>query len=680
MKDFVAALSAICLFGIPAAPLAAQTTAYRVLVEGKDSGHLVVKTDASRISVDFDYKQNGRGPTFAEEITVDERGYPVAWTIRGTTTFGRPVDEYFRVENGVASWRDTTGSAEASVDGEHRMYVSQAGSFYSLALLARALLESPDRRLEVYPAGEATIVPRDTLAFDGPDGEIEATTYEIYGLAMNPLSVMLDQEGRFFAVASPSFATIRAGYEGADEALRDHAARLSTERFVDIQKNTAHRYEGPVRIRNVRVFDPVRLEVSEPKDVVIYGERVASIQAARSPTTDDETAIDGGGGTLVPGLYEMHGHLDQEQALLNLVAGITSVRDMGNENDVLDSLIERIEDGVIAGPRVTRSCFIEGQSEYSAATGLTVATVEEALDAVRWCGARDFQQVKLYNSMRPEWAAALTQEAHRLGMRVAGHVPAFSTADAMIDAGFDEITHVNQLMLGWVLNEGEDTRTLFRFTAMRRFPSLDLEGRAVQSTFRRMLERGIVHDPTIAIHEQGLTGVNGEASPAVAAIIDHLPTNVQRSARTEMLGTETPREREEYVAAFEVVLATLRRLHEAGVLLVPGTDMGGSFAYHRELELFERIGLSPAEVLRRATLDMATYLGQSESLGSIEKGKYADFFLVSGDPTKDLSQIRKISMVVANGVVYFPSEIYPWFGVRPFGEAPVVTSAAAPER
>ncbi len=75
---------------------------------------------------------------------------------------------------------------------------------------------------------------------------------------------------------------------------------------------------------------------------------------------------------------------------------------------------------------------------------------------------------------------------------------------------------------------------------------------------------------------------------------------------------------------------------------------------------------------------MASYLGQSETPGSIENGKYADFFLVPGDPTADLSQIRKISMVVANGIVYFPSEVYPWFGVRPFVEAPAVINAVAP--
>ena len=153
-----------------------------------------------------------------------------------------------------------------------------------------------------------------------------------------------------------------------------------------------------------------------------------------------------------------------------------------------------------------------------------------------------------------------------------------------------------------------------------------------------------------------------------------LPTNEQRSVKSEMFGTEGPEERAEYVAAFEFILDVLSRLNEQGVLLLPGTDLGGGIAYHRELELFEKIGLTPAEVLRRASYDMAVYLEQDEDLGSIEKGKYADFFLVPGDPTEDLGQLRQIRMVVSDGVVYYPTEIYPWFGIRPFSEVPPVTA------
>ena len=103
----------------------------------------------------------------------------------------------------------------------------------------------------------------------------------------------------------------------------------------------------------------------------------------------------------------MHAHLDQDSALLNVAAGVTSVRDMGNDNAVLDGLIARIESGAIGGPRVTRSGFIEGKSPFSANSGIVVASEAEALDAVRWYAARGYWQIKIYNSMNPAWVPAM---------------------------------------------------------------------------------------------------------------------------------------------------------------------------------------------------------------------------------------------------------------------------------
>src|SRR3546814_4575920 len=114
----------------------------------------------------------------------------------------------------------------------------------------------------------------------------------------------------------------------------------------------------------------------------------------------------------------MHGTISQGGGLLNVAAGITSVRDMGNENDVLDRLIQRVDAGTIAGPRITRSGFIEGKSPFSSQTGELVETKEESLGQVRWYATRGYHQVKLYNSMTPEWALSLVEEANRIRMRV----------------------------------------------------------------------------------------------------------------------------------------------------------------------------------------------------------------------------------------------------------------------
>ena len=114
-------------------------------------------------------------------------------------------------------------------------------------------------------------------------------------------------------------------------------------------------------------------------------------------------------------------------------------------------------------------------------------------------------------------------------------------------------------------------------------------------------------------------------------------------------------------------------LHDRGVFIVFGTDTGGSFTYHRELELYQRAGFTPAEILKRATFDSARYVGQDQRMGSIEKGKLADFFLIPGDPTKDLKAIKTIRMVVKDGTFYYPSEVYPKFGIQPFAAPPKVT-------
>jgi len=375
-------------------------------------------------------------------------------------------------------------------------------------------------------------------------------------------------------------------------------------------------------------------------------------------------------------MYEMHAHLGQYGAHLNLMSGVTSVRDMGNDNAVLDKLIQRIESSDIGGPRVIRSGFIEGSSPFSANGGIMVDTQEKAIDAVRWYGARGYWQIKIYNSMNPAWVPAMVKEAHLLGMRVAGHVPAFATADQMIEAGYDEITHINQFMLGWVIGPGEDTRTLFRLTALKRLPALDLNGTKVQRTVQMMVDGHKAIDPTLGIHEQLTLNRDGQVPPGAADYLDHMPIGYRRDAMKALADTSAPGDDEAYRGAFEKMLATVRMLHDRGVFIVFGTDTGGSFTYHRELELYQRAGMTPAEILRRATFESAKYVGQDQRLGSIEKGKLADFFLVAGDPTKELKAIKTISMVVKDGTFYYPGEVYPKFGIEPFSSAPAVKESA----
>ncbi|MHA6287510.1 amidohydrolase family protein [Maricaulis sp. CAU 1757] len=644
---------------------------FTVLVGGAEIGELVVARDGDAFDIAYEYRNNGRGPTINERVELGADGLPQQWRIEGASTFGNPVDETFELRDGEARWRDNTGS-DSVTPSEPAFYLPESSSPYAIAIAARALMQDEDGEMPALPGGELRLGEIESFEVEGAPGRREVTAYSIAGTSRNPTYFLMHGDA-FFGLITPGFAILESGFEAEDERLRGLAAEYAARRFDDIQSRYGRRYNGPVRVRNVRIFDAVEETLGEPVSVVVEGNRIAAIEALDAAPADGETVIEGGGGTLVPGLFDMHAHLGETAAVLNVISGVTSVRDMGNNNDVLEALVERIQTGEIAGPRVYRSGFIEGESPFNSNNGILVSSEAEAVAAVEtYAEHGGFHQVKIYNSMDPAWIPAVIEAAHARGLRVAGHVPAFTNADAMIEAGYDELTHINQVMLGWVLEEGEDTRTLLRLTALRRLPGLDLSSAPVQSTLDAMARNGVAIDPTLAIHEALLLSRNGTLSPGVVDYIDHMPIDDQRSARSAWADIATPEDDAAYRGAWEQILATVTMMRERGIMLVPGTDLGGAFAHHRELELYQQTGMSASEVLGWATHGMADYLGVSEDLGSIETGKLADFFLVPGNPTEDLAAIKTISMVMADGVVYYPAQIYPEFGIRPFAEPPVV--------
>jgi hypothetical protein len=668
----------IALFAVAATPAAfadpsaaADTARFTVITGGKRVGSLTATPASDETRIDYDVKDNGRGPTMAETIRLDADGLPLQWTITGTTTFGSKVSEHFVRKGPQATWVDSTGKGGATI-ATSSLYVAQSGSPWSDGVYARALLKSADRKLAVLPSGTLAIEAGETLTVQGDAGPIQVTRYDLSGINLKPDTILLDASGALFASVDPRVILVRAGYEGEEARLRKLAADWSTMRYVKMEHDSAHHYPGPVRIKNVRLFDPRTSALTAPVSVLVSGTEIGAIEPLNSPATPGEVAIDGDGGTLVAGLYDMHTHLQQDEALLDLLAGVTSVRDMGNDNEVLSRLIAEIDRGAISGPHVVRSGIIEGKSPFSANNAMLVDSQQSAIDAVRWYGARGYWQIKIYNSMNPAWVPAMTKEAHLLGMRVAGHIPAFSNTDQMIEAGYDEITHINQFALGWVIKPEEDTRTLFRLTALKRLGGLDLQSDKVQHTINMMVTRHIAIDPTLAIHEMLTQNRDGQIPPGAADYFDHMPIGWRRDALKALIDTSAKGDDKAYRDAFDKLIATTRLLHDRGVFIVFGTDTGDSFSYHRELELYERAGMTAAEILKRASYDCARYVGQDQRMGSIEKGKLADFFLIPGDPTKDLKAIKSIRMVVKDGAFYFPSEVYPNFGIRPFVTAPTV--------
>jgi len=654
---------------------AATTETFSVRLNDTTLGQLVATTTSDTVKIDYEFRNNGRGPTLAETIKLGTDGLPVSWTIDGATTFGNEIHETFALDNGVASWTDTTGSSTAAMT-EPTIYVPQNASPYTLAIYSKALLADADRTLPAWPAGALSMSPIETVRLGGAGGPVEAAAFSLVGDDTDPSYFLLDAEGDLFAMISPRFVIVREGYEETDDQLKEIATRLSTERLETIQAETAHTYDAPLAITNVRLFDPKAKAMTAPSTVIVENGLIKSVTPGAADTSG-AYVVDGQGGSLIPGLAEMHGHMGQDAALKNIAAGVTLIRDMGNDNPVLSELITKIEAGTLAGPRVVRLGFIEGKSPFNSNNGILVSSEAEAVAAVDWYADQGtYPQIKIYNSITPAWVPAMVDRARERGLRVSGHIPAFTNANTMIEDGYDEITHINQLMLGWVLAPEEDTRTLLRLTALQRLPQVDLDGEAVNTTLDLMVENGVAIDPTIAIHEALLLARNGEMQAGMADYVANMPVAVQREAKAAWSAISTPEEDAAYKGAFDQVIGTVKRMKDRGIFIVMGTDLGGALTLHRELELYQQAGFTAPEILARATFEAADYMGLGAELGSIEPGKKADFFLVPGNPVEDLKAIKTIRLVSKGDTVYFPSEIYPHFGIKPFTDIPVVAAPA----
>jgi imidazolonepropionase-like amidohydrolase len=632
-------------------------------------------------NVDYAVTENGRGPKHHETIRVGPNLIPDEWTVSGTSLMGGPVSEKYSWQSGRATWTSQADHGDVPA-AKPPLYVVNDDSPWALFVYARALLKTSNHTLDVVPGGTMRLTQVRRLIVGTGKNAVPVAIYRIDGAKLGSDYVMLDRSQRLFASFGEGALTVRQGHEKDADLISTISHDLGFELAREEQRKLRHQFDAPVRIRNVRIFDPRTGNLSAPSTVVVTRGRIAEVLplAEASSEPADEVLVDGAGGTLVPGLHDMHSHSTLQSGLLYLAAGVTSTRDMGNDNSFLLSLITQIDSGEIAGPRITPNGFLEGKSQYSARTGFVAESITEALRDVHWYADRGYFQIKIYNSMNPEWVKPIADEAHHLGMTVTGHIPAFDTPDRAIRDGYNEITHINQLMLGWLLKPGEDTRTPLRLTAMARAATLDLSSAPVQTTLNLMKANHIAHDPTAVILERLMLSRAGTVQPGDTAYLDHMPVAYQRYRRRTFVPINNPAEDDAYRAAFRKVIDTLRMLHENGIRLLPGTDDGTGFTLHRELELYAKAGMTPAEVLRAGTLLPEEYLGHSNELGTIERGKMADFLLLAGDPTKDIAAIELPRMVSKGDAIYFPSEIYQALSIRPFASPPTIRPAVTSDK
>jgi imidazolonepropionase-like amidohydrolase len=458
---------------------------------------------------------------------------------------------------------------------------------------------------------------------------------------------------------------IHAGWEGAQEALLAAQDRVAEARNAELAKKLAHQYTQGIVFEHANIFDAETAKIVPDQRVVIAGNRIAKVGAGnRHDSAAGALTIDATGKTLIPGLWDMHSHVSGGDGLLNLAAGVTTVRDLGNSIDELMARRKRIEEGTEVGTRIILAGIIDGPGPYQGPTKVLVGTEAEARAAVDNYVKLGYEQIKIYSSVKPELVPAIIEEAHKAGRRVSGHIPAYMTASQCVKLGYDEIQHVNFLILNF-FPDVKETQTRLRITEPARLAAdLDLGSSEVQGFIQLLKDHHTMVDPTMSIFEGQYTSKPGEVSPGYTAVFKRLPVQVRR--RMLNGGLQVPQGMDaRYRESFAKMVRLVGLLYESGVPIEAGTDSLAGFALHRELELDEQAGIPPAEVLKLATLGAARIMKRDADLGSITPGKLADVVLVDGNPAANISDIRKPVVVVKNGVVYRPSELDAEVGIQP---------------
>jgi imidazolonepropionase-like amidohydrolase len=612
---------------------------YTALLAGHAAGSLTVEVHGNERRIAYEYTDRGRGPKLQSTVTLSPRALPAKVTVTGRDYFQAPTNE---------TW-----------SGGEGFYLPMSSTPEHTAMLARALLLAPNHRVPIVGGGEASLR---VVAEDK-----KSRMCEIVGLGLLPDYVWLDHKGELYAYGDPDYAfVIKKGSESEVDALAEQQRKQGAAYVARIAKELAHPVPpAGIAFVHANVLDVAGGKVRRDQTVVVSGDRIRAV-APNAPVPPGAQVIDAHGKTLMPGLWDMHTHIDETKGILMIAAGVTTVRDLGNGIETVRDLRERWSSGAAIGPRVIAAGLIDGPGPLAGPTKVLASTPDEARAAIdKYAKLGGYEQIKIYGQIKPELVPGMVAHAHELGLRVSGHVPFGMLAEDAVRAGFDEIQHINFLIMNFLPETPTTPSGMPRFMLMgEKSGTVDLSSAKVRDFVKLLHDRHTVVDPTLNVFESLLLARKGSIDPSHAKIADRLPPLMRRDLMSGNLPVP-PEKDAQFRESFAAMKKLLKLLHDGGVAMVAGTDSLAGFALHRELELWHEAGIPTADILRAATLGAARVTKRDRDYGTVEPGKVADLLLVDGDPLARIDDVRKGELVIKGGtVLYRAGELYAAMGIK----------------
>jgi len=619
--------------------------------------------------IDLPFMGEDEKPSLKSTLRLRSDLTPESFQIKGIRPLEIAIDTSVTVEGKTATVREGERIKRTPVPENFFTFGGYVPVTMEMMLVRYWLAHQRQDSITLLPAGEVFIEHRgqDSVTIAGKPVKLDR--YHLsgsnWGGGWGRQTLWFDSANRLVAAVNlgtdveTNLSTIRDGYDSALSFFLKRTVADGLERLTQIADRLSPR-TSPKGNPSLVLLGATLIDVTGKPQiinsaVVIRGDRIIAAGPRREiKIPAGATTVDVSGKYLLPGLWDMHAHLYQvELGPAYLAAGITTARDVGNDFEFGTAMRDAAKDGRGLGPRLVLAGYIEGKNDGHS-FDVQVDTPEEARAAVQRYKNAGFEQIKIRDHVKLEILKVITAEAHRLGMTVTGHVPESMNALQAVEAGMDQLNHINYVATGFTPNSG--------LPHGQPPLSLDLESADSKQALKVFKERGTVIDPTMAVLELMTRPTNVAIEtfePGVAKVAPELVEQINKKGAP-------PEAASQVRAAIATLLKIIGALHRAGIPIVAGTDVGvPGHTLHRELELYVKAGLTPLEAIQAATLIPARVMKLEHEVGTIEAGKRADVIVLDANPLDNISNIRKIRFVVTQGRLFDCARLWEAVGFKP---------------
>jgi imidazolonepropionase-like amidohydrolase len=626
-----------------------------------------ITNDGTSLTAKIDFKFTDRGSPVPMSATFKAAPdlTPQAFEVKGRNSRSTEIDYAVEIQPTKVRVRDRDAWSEATRPAAFFTIAGYAPTTMQMLMERYWAAHGSPAQLTTFPSGQVRIEPRgkDTIAIDGKDQTFDRFTVE--GLIWGRETLWFDQDKNLVASVTTDaefdhFEAIREGYESGLGTFVGRAGADNMAALAEISKGISGSRANKIAIVGGTLIDGTGAAPLADSVVLIENGKITAVgpkSSTKIPSGFQE--VDATGKTILPGLWDMHAHFEQvEWGPIYLAAGATTVRDVGNEFEFITAVRDAVAAGRGLGPRMLLAGVVDGTGPLALGVN-RVDTPEQAKAWVDKYHAADFQQMKIYSSVKLEELKDVTAEAHRLGMTVTGHVPEGLNAYQAIEAGQDQINHIQYITDIMVPALPEDANRLDRLKARA---NIDLNSAESKKAIAFLVEHKIVVDPTLALMEFFTASTAKppvSIEPGVAKVAPELAA---------ILGEASPPSRyadlqgKSFAKEVEIVGA----LHRAGVPIVAGTDQTvPGYSLYREIELYAQAGFTPLEAIQAATIVPARVMGVDKEVGTVEIGKRADLILLGANPLDSIHNIRTVEFVITKGTMYNCAELWRSVGFKP---------------